>query len=569
MEKSLFADIVVKAPSDPKIRYFTYRVPKDIAKEVTIGQVVLVPFGKKEVKGWIINITKKTSVSNLKDLKKILSPLPLLLPNYIKLLKWISSYYYAPISDCLAAMLPDLGKRELDSFAGKEKNRINEVNQELIIIPSINHLDKIPPALTITSKDIVMYHHQLSRKEKFEAWEKIYFGEAKRIIGLRSAIFVPCHNLKLIRIIDEEDPAYFEERSPYYNLLAVAEKLCQISGAKLILESKTPRVETFYKTTKIAKEKKATIIELKTSDNDKSKMTKCQIIDMSEEIRSGNKTAISNILRYNLIENFKKKRKSLLFLNRLKESGQVFCQECKYSGYLSKPPDVCPNCQGVYFKFYSLNLEKIDRLVKSFLPNAKIQFLTSETQPNIQPADVTLATSAIFYSPILTPFFLVGIISADTILNLPDFRSGERTFTMISRLINLADRNGQVIIQTYNPHHPAVKLAAMQDYQSFYQNELKERKALGYPPFSIFAKLSISQKKEELAKRKAMKLYNRLIAQSEQSKKVEIFPPSPPILPQKACYNIILKTKRRIWLDPFLELVPSEWKVEIEPKELV
>jgi len=570
-EKKYYADVAVLEPKIPSKKFFTYLIPNTLSKDIKNGQLVSVPWGKRTTNGVVIDINSKTEFEAPKKVSSILISLPILLPNYIKLLKWISLYYYAPVSDCLSVMLPVLGKRELESLAGKEKNEINRVNQELIIIPSINYLDKVSPSLSSTSKDIVMYHHQLSRKEKFDAWERIYFGEAKKIIGLRSAIFVPCHNLKSIRIIDEEDPAYFEERSPYYNLLAVAKKLCQITGAKLILESKTPRVETFYKATKAAKEAKATKVKLKTLKKHKAKMPKCQIINMADEIRSGNKTAISDILRYSLIENFKKKGKSLLFLNRLKESGQIFCQECKYSGYLFKAPDVCPNCQGVYFKFYYLNLNKVAGLVKNFLPDAKIQLVTSENQLNKQNqfnTDITLATSAIFYSPFVENYRLVGIISADSLLNIPDFRSGERTFTIICRLINLADSDGRVIIQTYNPESPAVKFAAMDDYLSFYQIELRERKALGYPPFSIFAKLSICQKKEELAERKAMKLYNHLIAECEHSEKIKVFDPSPSILPRKACYNIILKSKKREQLEPLLKLVPADWKVEIEPKEL-
>jgi primosomal protein N' (replication factor Y) len=578
----MYGNVVVDTPSDPKIPYFTYRVPENIAKDIAIGQIVLVPFGKREVRGWVVDLLKKTKIPQPREITKILSSAPVLLPNYIKLLRWTSWYYHAPMIDCLKLMLPEFSQRQPSKLDTEGVNNLKTVPQELTIVPSLTHLAKKTAELK-DSKSIVIYHHQLGRREKFEAWKKIYFGEAKKIIGLRSAIFAPCQNLKEIKIINEEDQTYFEERSPYYDLLAVAQKVCQITKANLVLESKAPRVETFYEVTKATKETngtKVTKVELRILKTQRLKYPETQIIDMANEIRAGNRTPLSDALRYSLIENSRKKKPSLLFLNRLKESGQLFCLECKYSGYQPKPQERCPNCQGIRFRFYSLNLAKIANLIKDILPNAKIQSITGQTPPPTNqyqlPANIALATSAIFYSLIVTPFSLIGIISADTILNFPDFRSGERTFSTISRLINLADKNGQVIIQTYNPEHPAIKFAAKQDYQSFYRQELKERKALNYPPFSIFAKLSIWQKKEALAEKKAQTLYNKLLTLVEEGKGVEIFPPSLSTLPQRACYNIILRSlsagrqeKSRKNLDPFLELVPGEWKVEVEPKELV
>lgn len=571
----MYADVVIDSPSSPKIPYYTYRVPDYISNDIKLGQVVLAHFGKKEVKGWVINISRKTTISQLKDIIKILSPIPVLLPNYIKLLKWVSWYYHAPMVDCLKLMLPEFSKKQLNNLTIEQLDNVKKGSQELIITPSLHHLAETASRITDT-KGIVVYHHELKAKEKYEAWKRIYFGEVKKIIGLRSAIFAPCQNLKRIKIVNEEDQAYFEERSPYYNLLTVAKKLCQIAKAELVLESKTPRIETVYEFLNRKNTRRGEIkLSLKTQ---KPKSLETQIVDIADEIRAGNRTPISDALRYSLIENFRKKKSSLLFLNRLKESGQLFCLECKFSGYQPKPPRRCPNCQGTYFKFYSLNLNKIAQIITNILANAKIEFITSKNQSlaynqglatkDQSQAIVTLATSAIFYSPPTNNYALIGIISADSILNFPDFRSSERAFSTISQLIDLADKDGQVIIQTYNPQHPAIKFAAAKDYQRFYRQELKERKALGYPPFSIFAKLSICQKRETLAEKKAQKIYNLLLFQAESNKKVEVFPPSPSILLQKACYNIILRSKARVWLDPLLELVPSEWKVEIEPKEL-
>lgn len=547
----MYAHVVVDAPSDPKIPFFTYRIPSGISKSIKIGQLAVVPFGKREIRGYIVGFKKDTEIKSPRDVISLVSAVQLIPTNYIKLLKWVSSYYHAPMIDILKLMLPTFSRKYLAELS---LDPMLNNHQTLLIFPSKKHLEKYTEKI---SKDILNYHHDLGLLEKRRAWEQIYQGEVRTIAGLRASIFAPCPNLKEIHVFNEEDQAYFEERSPYYNLVTIANKLSEINAAKLQVHSQAPRVESYYQ------------FKVETAKN-KPKKT-ISVVSLTDELKSGNHSPISRSLRSQLNSTFQESGRALLFLNRLRESGQVYCYDCKFSSFSPFPPNVCTNCQSQRIRFSSLNLKSIAQIIEKIFPETQIE-LVAEGQREVlkrgQKGKVVLATNSVFYTQ-TEKFDLVCLISADTILNFPDYRSSERTFAVIIDLSELVENKGQLIIQTYNPESPAIKCALEGKYEEFYELELTERRKLAYPPFAVFAKITVTQKKKPVAEIKAQKLYNTFLSLNDDFPLLEISPPRPSqILRSNFSYNIILKARKRENFSRYFEKVPRDFKVEVEPAEL-
>jgi len=598
----MFAEVIVDQPTDPKKNFFTYKIPPFLSKEIIIGQIVEVPWGKKIAYGLVFEIKKTTGVKNLKEISRIFFPLPLLLPYHIKLLKWMSWYYHAPMIDCLKTMLPAIPKGFLDHYIsrkdvservdhslpptggrtfgglqehlianeeaseqtivkniGQAKDSSTANKQTIILVPNINQIPLTIAELK-SSKNIIIYHSELKKRERFAVWLQMLQGNFEVVIGSRSAVFAPVKNLGQIVIKSEQDQSYKDERSPYFQTTTVAAKIALITDAKLILESQTPQIETYFsfKNHKIKPSWQLTI--------PKHQRSKITIVDLIEERKSGNFSFLSDILRNTMIQKLQNSQNILLFLNRKIEAGYLFCPQCNTSEYRLLQPEICPNCQNPMIRFYSTNLKKVKEEMETFLP-ARIQISLVEADTKIKTVSpITLATSAILYSIIPRKFNLVGVISADNILNLPDFRASERTFQTLWQLSNLLSTDGQMIIQTHNPSHPAIIFAAKKDYLGFWRSEISLRKNFGYPPFSKLAKLAISAKKETTASLKAEELMRRIKSLVVD---VEILGPTPSFSksPNKFTYNLILKSKERRNFESILNLVPVDWTVNIDPKD--
>lgn len=546
----MFANVVVFSPTDPTKKFFTYKVPNKLSKGIATGLLVSVPWGRKITQGLIVEILKETKVENPKKILKLLSDTPILLPNYIELLKWMSWYYHASMLDCLKTILPDISRLPRQKLNFSQKRQKN-IKQTVILLPNINQMINFYNKFK-TSKGKLIYHKLLAKDELWKLWFDIYLGKATTIIGTRMAVFTPCPNLTKIIIVNEEDPAFKDVQSPYFDTLTVAEKLAEISNAKLKIESLTPRVETWFKFPK-------KIIKPKI----KPKMT---IVDLAEIKKTKEKSNLSDTLINILIEKVSNNRNILLFLNRTKESGQIYCAECKFSGFSASAPTICPNCRATKINFYHLNLKLIGDQVVKIVPGAGIKIIKEGKVQIVKKGKpiITLATNAIF-SQMREKFSFIAVVSADTILNLPDFNSSFRTFSTIIKLSQKADDNCDLLIQTYNSKHPAIKLASEFDFDNFYHQELVLRKKLELPPYSTLAKLTLKMKSLEKVQLEAEKLKQTL---QTKSLLVEI---SDPVQnwQNRSEFNIILKAKKRQELDSLLPYVPVKWKVVIDPESLL
>src|SRR3989344_537537 len=589
----MYAEVVVLTYQAPDIGSFTYEIPKNLEGQIKIGQLVQVPFGKRnpqaivlDTKSDLVLISRSDLiVEKIKSINSIIFDQPILLPYQIDLLKWMATYYFAPMVNCLEAMLPQLPTK-LSSYSSSESegriekftsfssrlrsnNMQKAVSQTLVLVPTITRIPQIMP-LFKSAKNYIFYHNQLKSSERFENWLKILEGNIDFIFGSRSAIFAPCPNLAKIIIFDEHDGAYKDERSPYFNTLTIAEKLVELTGAKLETIDASPKITTYF----VHKEKVT-----------KSQRAKVEIVSMAEERQAGNKSPISSALSDELEKNRKIKGRALLFLNKKAESGQIYCRACKQQNFASKMPTICPNCQSPDIFFHSLNINSLAQEVKKIVPQSSLRLFTEGTKSDYrrQTTDyrhstIDIATSAIFYVPLFQKYDLVAHVSADSVLNIADITTGEKFYSQISDLKKMTKENGILILQTYNPENELLKNAALGNYSNFYESELKMRKMLLYPPYSLLVKLTIKGKKQNLILEKANNLISAL--QSIRTENIIILGPYEPVfLGKTPRYNIILKVKLDTYvikskekaakgLSPYLSKLPKGWQITVEPDSL-
>src|SRR3990167_8168661 len=243
----MYAEVVVLTYQAPDIGTFTYEIPKNLEGKVKIGQLVRIPFGKRSPMGIVMTTDNglRTTDNRIKPLTSIIFDRPILLPYQIELLKWMASYYFAPMVNCLEGMLPTLPSSlstlplSGQAIHSSQNQKRPAVGQTLVLIPSINRLPETLAQFP-SAKNYVLYHNQLKTSEKFANWLKILEGSVDYIFGSRSAIFAPCPNPAKIIIFDEHDGAYKDERSPYFDTLTIAEKLAESTDARLEIIDLSP-----------------------------------------------------------------------------------------------------------------------------------------------------------------------------------------------------------------------------------------------------------------------------------------------------------------------------------------
>ncbi|HYF83173.1 MAG TPA: primosomal protein N' [Clostridia bacterium] len=374
--------------------------------------------------------------------------------------------------------------------------------------------------------NIAVMHSSLSEGEKYDEWRKIKAGIVKVAIGARSAVFAPFKALGVIIIDEEHENTYKSEIKPKYLTREVAEKRCQLEGARVLMGSATPSIETYYR----AKVGELGLVELPERVNG-SPMPEVEVVDMREELKSGNKTIFSSSLTEAILDNLKSGDQIILFLNRRGHSTFVSCRQCgivmkcprcsisltyhmkseklvcHYCGYERDNPTVCPKCNSDKIKYFGVGTQKLEKEFKKKFSVKDVLRMDADTTSRKnshqeildkyrrREANVLLGTQMISKGLDFPDVTLVGVITADTSLNLPDFRSGERTFQMIAQVAGRsgrASKKGRVIVQTYSPEHYSIEYARYHDYKGFYEQEIMLRREMLYPPFSTIANILIS-----------------------------------------------------------------------------
>ena len=424
---------------------------------------------------------------------------------------------------------------------------------------------------------IAVLHSKLSIGERHDEWEKIKEGKAKIVIGARSAIFAPVQNLGIIIIDEEHDSSYKSESSPKYNAKEIAKKIAKEENIPLLLGSATPDLSTYYK----AQQGKITILELTKRANNSS-LPKVEIIDLKQELANGNRSMLSFELYQSIEENLKNKLQTILFLNRRGYSTFIMCRNCGYTvkckncnismtyhsyenklkchycGYEEKLVKTCPECGSDKIRYFGTGTQKLEQEIHKQFPQAKTirMDVDTVTKKNSheeilnkfknEDVDILIGTQMVVKGHHFQKVTLVGVIAADSSLNIDDYRATERTFQILTQVAGRAGREnlpGKVIIQSYNPENFSIQNAQKQDYEEFYQTEIALRKQLKYPPFCDIIIIGFNSSSEEEIKKVANIAYEE-VEKNLNKDEFKVFKPMPsPIdkIQNKYRWRIIIK----------------------------
>lgn len=436
--------------------------------------------------------------------------------------------------------------------------------QVIVLVPEIALTGQVVASFKeYFPEDIMVMHSRLSLTERNDAILRVRRGEAGIIIGARSALFTPAADIGLIVMDEEQDMSYKQDESPRYHARVVAEQLARIHGAVLLLGSATPSLETYYR----ANNGELKLLELPERIGSLP-MPLVHAVDMRRELKMGNRHIISRDLQRLLEETLARGEQSIIMLNRRGFSTFVMCRscgeviKCKLCGLplvyhkngrlschhcdVTEPvPDVCPKCGSPYIKYFGSGTEKLEQELRTIMPQARVIRMDRDTTGTKfahrdilsrfrrHEYDILLGTQMVAKGHDIPNVTSVGIISADSSLNMPDFRAAERCFMLITQTAGRAGRHGgrgRVIVQTYNPQHYAVMAGLKQDYEEFFRQELMMRKELFYPPYSRIVKLLFQDEDEEMAKGNGRRLVRAFEESFRGSKSHMIIGPSPAVI---------------------------------------
>ena len=400
------------------------------------------------------------------------------------------------------------------------KSVLDAGRSAILLVPEIG----LTPAVAadvhnVFGDEVAILHSGLSDKERAEHWHRIRRGEARAVVGTRSAVFAPVSNLALIIVDEEQDSSYKQEETPRYHARNVAVMRAKFSDATAVLGSATPSLESYYN----AKKHRYALLEMP-DRVEKRPLPEVELIDMRQEFQE---TGQEQVISRNLIEEIRlrleRKEQAMVLLNRRGYSPVVLCRtcgkklecrncaialthhkqsrrlECHYCGFMAPVPKVCAECGSEYVYFLGTGSEKLEELLHGYFPQARIARLDRDTVRshadferalsalNAGELDLLVGTQMIAKGHDIHGVTLVGVVGADMALGLPDFRAAERTFQLLTQVAGRAGRGyvpGKVILQTYFPDHYAVQYAAQHDFIGFYEKELRFRSWMHYPPYN-------------------------------------------------------------------------------------
>jgi primosomal protein N' (replication factor Y) len=401
----------------------------------------------------------------------------------------------------------------------------------ILLVPEIGLTPAVAADLhQVFADEVAILHSALSDKERAEQWHRIKRGEARVVVGTRSAVFAPVTDLALIIVDEEQDSSYKQEETPRYHARDVAVVRAKLANATVVLGSATPSLESYYN----AKNNKYLLLEMP-DRIEKRPLPEVEIIDMRQEFQeSGHEQVISHKLAAEIKDRLERKEQVMVLLNRRGYSPLALCRscgkslecnncaialthhkrsrrmECHYCGYTAAVPKVCVHCGSEYVYFIGTGSEKLEELLHGMFPQARIARLDRDTVRgredfecalnalNEGELDMLVGTQMIAKGHDIHGVTLVGVVGADAALGFPDFRAAERTFQLLTQVAGRAGRGqfpGKVILQTYFPDHYAVQYAAQHDFAGFYDKELRFRSWMHYPPYSSVANVLIRSTK--------------------------------------------------------------------------
>lgn len=436
------------------------------------------------------------------------------------------------------------GKTEI--YLHLVEKMMKEKKQSIILVPEISLTPQtIDRFVGRFGDNVAVLHSKLSDGERFDQWKKIKNSEVSIVIGARSAIFAPFNNLGLIIIDEEHEDSYKSGQNPKYDTIEVAEKRADMNNSLLVLGTATPSINTYFKATNGNQYKVLSLTKRAAN----AILPDVEIVDMRLELEKGNKSIYSENLYNEMVRALDNKKQIILFLNRRGFSTFVSCRECgyvvqcdkcdismtyhrninklrcHYCGETKEIPRTCPECGSKYIKYFGIGTQKVEEITKAQFPNARVARLDADTTQaknayeNIlskmknKEIDILVGTQMIAKGLDFEDVSLVGIIAADTSLNIPNYNSSEKTFQLVTQVSGRAGRGdypGKVILQTYEPDHYSLQYAKEHDFLGFYEDEIEVRNMQLYPPFIKFINIIISGEDINKVINNSTKIYNIL-----------------------------------------------------------
>ncbi|MBQ7452928.1 MAG: primosomal protein N' [Clostridia bacterium] len=445
------------------------------------------------------------------------------------------------------------GSGKTEVYMNVIKDKISNGKTAIMLVPEISLTPQVLGNFRARfGESVAILHSGLSAGERFDEWKRILFGEAKIVVGARSAIFAPVKNLGVIIIDEEHDGSYVSESNPRYNTIEIAQFRAQSEGATLVLGSATPSLESYHK----AMTGEYKLLEMKERVNAKA-LPPLKIVDMSREMREGNSGVFSRDLTSALERTIESGNQAMLFINRRGYASFLMCKECgwvakckdcdvslvyhraenalkcHYCGNRYKVFDVCPNCGSKSIKQGLLGTQKVQQELEELFPNVKILRMDNDTTQTKDghlkilnefregKAQILVGTQMIAKGHDFPGVTLVGIIDADVSLHQSTYKACERTFQLITQVAGRAgraDKSGEIILQTYAPRHYIYNMASHYDYPMFYKKESNAREVTAFPPFATIFRILVSGENEEEVREKTKDIYTEITDYQKDNK---------------------------------------------------
>lgn len=621
---------------------------------ITVGSLVKANLRNRQQVGIVVNQAEKPSFS-CSEISEVLFP-QALSETHLALAKWMSLTYCSHLNRCLGLFLPTViweqkrKPKHLDSilknqdvFHTSKKAKVIKLSSEqtgalhaiwnspspIFLLHGITGSGKtevylqlikknvqagkqtllLVPEIALTTELIGYFsehflektsvmHSRLSDGERLQNWHRIHEGKTKLILGSRSALFTPWHNLGAIILDEEHEWTYKNEQTPRYHARVVAEKIIEmLPDTKLVLGSATPSLESYHAA---VTEKRYQLLTLSKRPT-KQPLPPVSIVDLRDEYKKKNFSMFSEKLVEAIRQRVQRKEQIILFLNKRGSASSVTCRDCGFfpkcthcdlgmtyhqklrgsssihentmtnglnelhagllchiCGRIQPVPARCPQCRSKAFKFLGTGTEKAEDQLKNLIPGIRVLRADRDTtskkhdfekifgQMEEGKSDVLLGTQIITKCLDLPNVTLTGILIADIGLHIPDFRANERVFQLLTQVAGRSGRHkpGEVIIQTYQPDHPAIRYAKNHDFLGFYQHEIKIREQFFYPPFSDMMMLTYANKNAKKAEEEAKKVFSSLSLQNQDHKlQAHISPYYIPRLHGKYLWNILVRSQ--------------------------
>ena len=472
---------------------------------------------------------------------------------------------------------------------------LNQGKTAIMLVPEIS----LTPQMVQRFKSrfgehVAVMHSGLSQGEKYDEWRKIERGEAEVVVGARSAIFAPIENIGVIIVDEEHEASYKQEETPRYHARDLAIWRSEYHHCPVVLGSATPSLESRARAQKNVYQR----LRLTQRANQAATLPTIDVVDMRQEVENGNVSSFSMSLQEKLQERLEKNEQSVLLLTRRGYSSFVMCRDCgyvlpcpncdisltlhmdsktmkcHYCGHEERIPYRCPNCGQDKIRYYGTGTQKVEEELQTLLPDSRILRMDVDTTRRKGAhekilrtfgegqADILLGTQMIAKGLDFPNVTLVGVLNADTALNLPDFRSSERTFqllTQVSGRAGRAEKPGEVIIQSFNPEHYAIQLAKAQDYEDFYTKEMYIRHRGDYPPYYFTVQITASHPEENEAAKQMFQIATKL--KQGLSPQAILLGPTPNAIMRvnnRYFYQVIIKYKQEPMLQPLLKEILTD-----------